>query len=252
MIRLAKIWRTYHMGEEELHALADIDLEIESGEHVAIMGPSGSGKSTLLNIIGLLDRATAGRYELDGRDVTDLSDDELSAVRQTRIGFVFQSYHLVPRLDATGNVELPMVFAGVPRKERRERALAALEAVGMSDRKRHRPAELSGGQRQRVAIARSTIMGPAVLLADEPTGNLDSTSGGQVLELLDRMNREGLTLIVVTHDPAVARRADRVIVLEDGRLAREFQGSEVVDLAQLFGSLEGASTAGSAPEERAP
>jgi putative ABC transport system ATP-binding protein len=234
VIRLEKIWRTYEMGEEKLHALADIDLVIERGEHVAIMGPSGSGKSTLLNVIGLLDRATAGRFELDGRDVTDLDDDELSAVRQKQIGFVFQSYHLVPRLDAVGNVELPMIFAGVPRKERRERALAALEAVGMSNRKHHRPSELSGGQRQRVGIARSTIMAPTVLLADEPTGNLDSASGNQVLELLDGMNREGLTLLVVTHDPAVARRAGRVLVLGDGRLVRQWKGSDVVDLAQLF------------------
>ena len=242
MISLRDIWRTYRMGEEELHALREIDLDIPAGEHVAIMGPSGSGKSTLLNVIGLLDRATRGRYELDGRDVTDLSDDELSAVRQSRIGFVFQSYHLVSRLDALGNVELPMIFAGVGRKERRQRARAALEAVGMVDRASHRPSELSGGQRQRVAVARSTVMGPAVLLADEPTGNLDSKSGSQVLELLSGMNAEGLTLVVVTHDPAVARRADRVLVLGDGRLVRQWRGEEVVDLAQLFEGVEGATS----------
>ncbi len=242
MIRLRDIWRTYRMGEEELHALREIDLDIPAGEHVAIMGPSGSGKSTLLNVIGLLDRATRGRYELEGRDVTDLSDDELSAVRQSRIGFVFQSYHLVSRLDALGNVELPMIFAGVGRRERRERARAALEAVGMADRASHRPSELSGGQRQRVAVARSTVMGPAVLLADEPTGNLDSRSGSQVLELLSGMNAEGLTLVVVTHDPAVARRADRVLVLGDGRLVRQWRGEEVVDLAQLFEGVEGATS----------
>jgi len=242
VIRLRDIWRTYRMGEEELHALREIDLDIPAGEHVAIMGPSGSGKSTLLNVIGLLDRATRGRYELEGRDVTDLSDDELSAVRQSRIGFVFQSYHLVSRLDALGNVELPMIFAGVGRRERRERARAALEAVGMADRASHRPSELSGGQRQRVAVARSTVMGPAVLLADEPTGNLDSRSGSQVLELLSGMNAEGLTLVVVTHDPAVARRADRVLVLGDGRLVRQWRGEEVVDLAQLFEGVEGATS----------
>ena len=237
MIELQGIWRTYRMGGEELHALADVDLTIGAGEHVAVMGPSGSGKSTLLNVIGLLDRATAGRYLLDGREVTDLDDAELSHVRQQRIGFVFQSYHLVPRFDAVGNVELPMVFAGVPRKERRERAEAALERVGLADRRHHKPAEMSGGQRQRVAIARSTIMQPSVLLADEPTGNLDSKSGTAVLELLDEMNAAGLTLIVVTHDPAVARRADRVIVLDDGRLVREVKGEAVVDLQQLFAGL---------------
>ncbi|MFT5288778.1 MAG: putative ABC transport system ATP-binding protein [Planctomycetota bacterium] len=235
MIELQGIWRTYKMGQEELHALADIQLTIGRGEHVAIMGPSGSGKSTLLNVIGLLDRATAGSYVLDGRDVTGLQDDELSAVRQNRIGFVFQSYHLLTRLDAVANVALPMIFAGVPRKERLERATHALEQVGLADRMTHRPSEMSGGQRQRVAIARSTIMRPAVLLADEPTGNLDSKSGGQVLELLDGLNQDGLTLLVVTHDPAVARRADRVLVLGDGRLVREWKGSEVVDLEQLFG-----------------
>lgn len=237
MIELQGIWRTYRMGGEELHALADVDLTIEAGEHVAVMGPSGSGKSTLLNVIGLLDRATAGRYLLEGREVTDLDDAELSHVRQQRIGFVFQSYHLVPRFDAVGNVELPMVFAGVPRKERRERAEAALESVGLADRRHHKPSELSGGQRQRVAIARSTIMHPSVLLADEPTGNLDSKSGTAILELLDEMNAAGLTLVVVTHDPAVARRADRVIVLDDGRLVREVKGEAVVDLQQLFAGL---------------
>jgi putative ABC transport system ATP-binding protein len=237
VIELGDVWRTYRMGEEELHALAGVDLTIRDGEHVAVMGPSGSGKSTLLNVIGLLDRATKGRYLLDGRDVTDLDDAELSHVRQQRIGFVFQSYHLVPRFDAVGNVELPMVFAGVPKKERRARAEAALERVGLADRRHHRPAELSGGQRQRVAIARSTIMNPSVLLADEPTGNLDSKSGTAVLDLLDEMNAAGLTLVVVTHDPAVARRADRVIVLDDGRLVREVRGEAVVDLQQLFAGL---------------
>ncbi len=236
MIELQGIWRTYRMGDEELHALAEVDLTIRDGEHVAIMGPSGSGKSTLLNVIGLLDRSTAGRYNLDGRDVTDLSDSELSNVRQSRIGFVFQSYHLVSRLDAVGNVELPMVFAGVPRKERRERAVTALQHVGLGDRMHHKPSEMSGGQCQRVAVARSTIMQPTVLLADEPTGNLDSVSGQQVLTILGDLNRNGLTLLVVTHDPAVARLADRVIVLTDIGGTDEWKGSDVVDLDQLFGA----------------
>jgi len=234
MIELEGIWRTYQMGGEELHALADVSERIEPGEHVAIMGPSGSGKSTLLNVLGCLDRATRGTYRLGGREVQDLSDIELSRVRQAEIGFVFQSYHLVGRLDAAGNVELPMVFAGLPRKERRRRVLEAVRAVGLEDRMRHRPAELSGGQRQRTAIARATIMGPRILLADEPTGNLDSASGRQVLDLLEQMNAAGLTLIVVTHDPAVARRADRILLLGDGRVVRRLAGSEVAEIAQLL------------------
>ncbi|MEW6072791.1 MAG: ABC transporter ATP-binding protein [Planctomycetota bacterium] len=221
MIRLAHVWRTYVMGGEELHALADVSLAIEAGEHVAVMGPSGSGKSTMLNLLGCLDQATRGSYELAGREVSALSDAELSRVRREMVGFVFQSYHLVPRLDAAANVELPLVFAGVGRAERRARVAHALEAVGLADRARHRPAELSGGQRQRVAIARATILGPRILLADEPTGNLDTRSGRQVLDLLGEMNRAGLTLVVVTHDLAVARRAHRVLHLGDGRLVDE-------------------------------
>ena len=243
MIELEHVWRTYHMGEEELHALADVCETIERGEHVAIVGPSGSGKSTLLNVLGCLDRATSGTYRLAGREVETLSDAELSRLRQREIGFVFQSYHLVPRLDAAGNVELPMIFAGVPRAERRRRVAAALEAVGISDRAHHRPAELSGGQRQRTAIARATILQPGLLLADEPTGNLDSASGRQVLDLLDEMNRDGLTLIVVTHDPTVARRADRVLILGDGRIVSRMAGSEVTSLAQLIAPALGAAEA---------
>ena len=234
IIELEDVWRTYTIGEQELNALAEIHESIEAGEHIAIMGPSGSGKSTLLNVLGCLDRPTRGRYTLAGREVGTLSDNELSRVRQTEIGFIFQSYHLVPRMDASANVELPMIFAGVPRAERKQRVAAALEAVGISDRAGHRPAELSGGQRQRVAIARATTMRPSILLADEPTGNLDSASGAQVLELLGQMNAAGLTLIVVTHDPDVARRADRVLILMDGRIVRRLNGHEVTDLGRLF------------------
>ena len=234
IIELENIWRTYTMGKEVLHAVAGIDERIAAGEHVAIMGPSGSGKSTLLNLLGCLDRPSRGSYRLAGRDVGQLSDRDLTLVRQERIGFVFQSYHLIPRLDATANVELPMIFAGVPRSERRRRCRQALEAVGIADRAHHRPAEMSGGQRQRVAIARATIMRPAILLADEPTGNLDSVSGEQVLELLDRMNAEGLTLVVVTHDPAVARRADRVLILGDGRIVERLAGGEMGALSRLL------------------
>ena len=235
MIALEDIWRTYRVGGLELHALAGIDEEIEPGEHVAIMGPSGSGKSTLLNLIGCLDRPTRGSYRLGGSEVAQLDERELARVRRDLIGYVFQSYHLVARLDALANVELPLVFAGVPRAERRRRAAEALEAVALSDRARHRPSELSGGQCQRVAIARATIMRPQVLLADEPTGNLDRAAGGQVLELLERLNREGLALIVVTHDPEVARRASRVILLEDGRVVRRVPGSALTTVAEILG-----------------
>ncbi len=227
MIRLAHVTRVFPMGEETLRALDDVSEHIQPGEHVAIMGPSGSGKSTLLNIIGCLDRPTEGTYHLDGREVGGLDDDALTQVRRHLIGFVFQSFHLVPRLTAAENVELPMVFAGIPRAERRARARAGLDAVGLSRRADHRPNQLSGGERQRVAIARATIMSPRVLLADEPTGNLDSASGGQILELLDRMHDAGLTLVVVTHDPNVARRADRVFVMSDGRVARRLTGADV-------------------------
>jgi len=234
MIRLEGITRIYHLGDHVVHALSDVDETIETGEHVAIMGPSGSGKSTLLNLLGCLDRPTAGSYVFEGRETARCSPAELSEIRRHRIGFVFQSYHLVPRLDAAGNVELPMVFAGVPVDERRARAEEALRAVGLAARVHHRPNQLSGGERQRVAIARATIMRPSVLLADEPTGNLDTASGLQVLDLLDRRHAEGLTLVVVTHDPNVARRADRVLVLVDGRIVRRLAGSDVRDLSFLF------------------
>ncbi|MEA2599970.1 MAG: putative transport system ATP-binding protein [Acidobacteriota bacterium] len=239
MIRLERITRTYRLGGQPVHALVDVTEQVRTGEHVAIMGPSGSGKSTLLNILGCLDRPDAGEYWLDEREVAKLSDEELTAVRRNLIGFVFQSFHLVPRLTAAENVELPMVFAGLSRTERRERTATALSSVDLADRAGHRPDQLSGGERQRVALARSTVMGPRVLLADEPTGNLDTTSGRQILDLLDRMNEAGLTLIVVTHDPNVARRADRVIVLVDGHVARKLKGSEVMGTADLFAPAGG-------------
>ena len=233
MIRLSGVSRTFDVGGQPVHALVDIHETIARGEHVAIMGPSGSGKSTLLNILGCLDRPTAGTYELDGREVGSLDEAALTLVRRNTIGFVFQFFHLVPRLSAAENVELPMVFAGVPRAERQERAARALAAVGLRDRASHRPDQLSGGERQRAALARAVVMGPRIVLADEPTGNLDSASGGQVLDLLQSMNAEGLTLIVVTHDPNVARRAGRVLVLADGRIVRRREGSEVRGTAGL-------------------
>ena len=217
MIQLSGITRTYEVGGSPVHALREFDLEVEAGGYVSIMGPSGSGKSTLLNILGCLDRPTSGSYVLDGREVARLGEHDLAEVRQRRIGFVFQSFHLVPRLTAAGNVELPMVFAGIERVERRERVRAALDAVGLRERAGHRPDQLSGGERQRVAIARATVMEPAILLADEPTGNLDSKAGREVVTLLESRNAAGLTLVVVTHDPDIGGRARTRVRLSDGR-----------------------------------
>ncbi len=238
MIRLVGISRVYDLGGRPLYALDDVHEEIAAGEHVAIMGPSGSGKSTLLNVVGCLDRPTAGSYFLEGREVAGLSERELDEVRRHRIGFVFQSFHLVGRLSALENVELPMVFAGVARRERRRRAHEALDRVGLSERAAHRPDQLSGGERQRTALARATVMEPAILLADEPTGNLDTLSGRQVLDLLDRMNDAGLTLVVVTHDPTVARRADRLLVMVDGKIAKRMPTSEIHGIDELFATAE--------------
>jgi putative ABC transport system ATP-binding protein len=218
VIQLEGVWRIFRVGEGEVHALKGVTLTIERGEHVALVGPSGSGKSTLLHIVGCLDRPTRGRYLLEEREVGSLSEEERSLLRRHRIGFVFQFFHLLPRLTAQGNVELPMLFAGTPPEERRERAARALEAVGLSHRATHRPDQLSGGERQRVAIARAVVMDPAVLLADEPTGNLDRASALEVMELIERMNARGLTLVVVTHDPAIAERAKRVIRMDDGAI----------------------------------
>lgn len=234
MIRLSDISRSFQVGDETVRALVDLDEEIRAGEHVAIMGPSGSGKSTLLNILGCLDQPTTGSYFLNGQEVAHLDDSELTNVRRHEIGFVFQFFHLVHRLTAAENVELPMIFAGVPRSQRRQRVAQALEAVGLTPRARHLPDQLSGGERQRVALARATIMQPEILLADEPTGNLDSKSGRVVLNLLDQMNDEGLTLVVVTHDPKVAQRADRVLVLVDGRIERRVDPGQMGDILALL------------------
>ena len=237
MIELEKVCRSFPLGEELVHALVDVDEHIQDGEHVAIMGPSGSGKSTLLNILGCLDKPSSGIYKLDGREVGGLGEVELTDIRRHQIGFVFQVFHLVARLTALENVELPMVFGGMGPAERREHATQAIDRVGMSERAGHRPDQLSGGERQRVALARATVMGPRLLLADEPTGNLDSVSGRQVLDLLEGMNDRGLTLIVVTHDPAVARRADRGLVMTDGKIVRRLEKS---DLAAMTGIADAA------------
>ena len=238
MIRLAGISRTYEVGGEPVHALVDVSEEIQAGEHLAIMGPSGSGKSTLLHVLGCLDRPDRGTYQLDGRDVSRLDEAELSLVRRHTIGFVFQFFHLVPRLSAQENVELPMIFAGTKPAERRERALARLRAVGLEPRAKHRPDQLSGGERQRVALARATVLEPKLILADEPTGNLDTASGRHVLELLEQMNAAGLTLIVVTHDPAVARRARRVLVLKDGSVVYRGAGSRIQEAVEILAAAE--------------
>lgn len=218
MIRLEGIHRYFQVGEQSVHALDGIDLTIEHGEYLSVMGPSGSGKSTLLNVIALLDQPSSGHYFLNGRDVTQHSDDELAKVRRENIGFVFQFFHLIPRLTAAENVEMPMVLAGIDRKERRRRIDEALQLVGLSNRAGHRPDQLSGGQLQRVAIARAMIMNPGILLADEPTGNLDSKSGAEIIDLLERLNREGVTLVVITHDPAIGERAKRKIRIVDGKI----------------------------------
>lgn len=199
-------------------ALSAVDLRVARGEYVAIMGPSGSGKSTLLNIIGLLDHLSEGSYYLDAQDVTDLSDDELARTRREKIGFVFQFFHLIPRLTAAENIELPLTLSGVPPEARRSRIETALAAFGLSARGQHRPDQLSGGEQQRVAIARAAIMEPALVLADEPTGNLDRASGRDVMNILEALNRRGITLVVVTHDPGLARRADRQIAMVDGHI----------------------------------
>lgn len=218
MIQLSAITRIFYMGDQAVHALNHIDLVITSGEYVSIMGPSGSGKSTLLNVIGLLDRPNSGQYLLDGKNVTDLSESEQAQVRREKIGFVFQSFHLVPRLTAAENIELPLILTGMSMSERKERVTETLHAFNLSDRAQHRPAELSGGQRQRVAIARATILRPTALLADEPTGNLDHRIGSEVIALLEALNQAGTTLIVVTHDRELGLRARHRIAMRDGKI----------------------------------
>jgi len=216
MINLSGVRRQFKVGDEQVTALDDIDLTISSGEYVSIMGPSGSGKSTLLNVIGLLDKPDSGSYHLEGENMTTLGDAQQAALRRHKIGFVFQFFHLVPRMSAAENIELPMMLAGLPGSERKKRVIQVLQAFGLSDRAKHRPDQLSGGQRQRVAIARATIMQPHILLADEPTGNLDRVSGQEVIDIIEALNQKGLTLIMVTHDPELGKRSERRIRMVDG------------------------------------
>jgi putative ABC transport system ATP-binding protein len=221
MIELSNITKTYRMGEMDITVLSGISLKVKSGELIAIMGPSGSGKSTLMNIIGCLDRPTSGTYHFENREIGTLSDDELAAVRNRKIGFVFQTFNLLPRFSALKNVEVPLIYSGVPARLRSERAMPLLQKVGLADRMTHKPTELSGGQQQRVAIARALVNSPPLLLADEPTGNLDSRSGSEILDILTSLNRQGVTIMIVTHDKDVAARCRRVINLKDGQIIND-------------------------------
>jgi putative ABC transport system ATP-binding protein len=221
LIRLQNVSRRYQMGAETVHALRDVSLEIQRGEYVAIMGPSGSGKSTMMNLIGCLDTATSGRYELNGIGVSDMDDNQLAEIRNREIGFVFQTFNLLARSNALHNVELPLIYAGVPAEERRKIALDALTQVGLADRIHHKPNELSGGQRQRVAVARALVNKPSILLADEPTGNLDSKTGTEIMALFEELSRKGNTIIVVTHEEDIARQSRRIIRLRDGLISSD-------------------------------
>ncbi len=221
LIRLQNLSRRYQMGEETIHALRDVSLEIERGEYVAIMGPSGSGKSTLMNLLGCLDTPTSGTYELNGTNVSHMDDNELAEVRNREIGFVFQTFNLLPRSNALRNVELPLIYSGMTFDERRRVALEALTSVGLADRVTHKPNELSGGQRQRVAVARALVNNPSIILADEPTGNLDSKTGDEIMALFEELSRKGNTVFVVTHEEEVARHARRIIRIRDGLIASD-------------------------------
>jgi putative ABC transport system ATP-binding protein len=221
MIETRELWKTYTMGDEEIHALRGVSIQIDRGEYVAIMGPSGSGKSTLMNLIGCLDTPTRGTYLLNGKEVSQMNDNELARIRNEEIGFVFQTFNLLPRATALHNVELPLVYAGVSKKARLERAKAAIEKVELTHRMTHKPNELSGGQRQRVAIARALVNNPSILLADEPTGNLDTKTGHEIMELFARLHQSGNTIIVVTHEADVAAYAHRTIAIRDGQVERD-------------------------------
>ena len=221
LIDIRDITKVYEMGALKVRALDGVSLQVDRGEYVAIMGPSGSGKSTLMNLIGCLDTPTSGSYILNGREVARMTDDELAAIRNQEIGFVFQTFNLLPRTTALHQVELPLVYSGLPRKERRDRAIKALEAVGLSDRMSHQPSELSGGQRQRVAVARALINDPSILLADEPTGNLDSATGAEIMALFDELNARGNTIVLVTHEEEIAAHARRIVRLLDGRIRED-------------------------------
>ena len=237
MIKVSKLTKEYSMGKIKVPALKGLDLEFPAGQFAAIMGPSGSGKSTLMNILGCLDRPTSGQYFLDGSDVSRKSDNELADLRNRFIGFIFQTYNLLPRTDAIGNVELPLIYRGMAAKERRERAERALESVGLKDRMRHKPNEMSGGKQQRVAIARAVAGDPKVILADEPTGNLDSRSGEEVMAIFQDLHKKGITLVLVTHDPDIARHAERIVSLRDGKLLSDVMVQDRLDAREVLAQM---------------
>jgi putative ABC transport system ATP-binding protein len=241
IIKMDDIGKIYKTGSIEVEALKNINLSIDKGEFTAIMGPSGSGKSTLMNIIGCLDRATSGNYELDGVDISRLNDNELAKIRNLKIGFVFQSFNLLPKMTALKNVELPMIYTGLDKKERRARALQAIEKVGLLDRAHHKPSELSGGQKQRVAIARALVNNPSIILADEPTGNLDSASGEDIMAIFQELNREGVTIVLVTHEQIIAQHTKRIISFMDGRITKDVAVSKPVDARDLISMRQSAN-----------
>ncbi len=234
IIRMENLGKIYSTGKIEVEALKNVNLSISKGEFVSIMGPSGSGKSTLMNIIGCLDRSTSGYYELDGVNISSMDDIELAKIRNIKIGFVFQSFNLLPRITALQNIELPMIYAGHGKKERRKRALEALERVGLVERMDHRPNELSGGQKQRIAIARSLVNNPAIILADEPTGNLDTASGEDIMAVFQELNREGVTIVLVTHEPDIAEHTKRVVKFRDGLLTTDETVRHPIDARDLI------------------
>lgn len=238
IIRMQDIGKIYDTGKIQVDALRNVNIGIEKGEFVSIMGPSGSGKSTLMNIIGCLDKSTSGSYELDSVNISDLDEVELAKIRNTKIGFVFQSFNLLPRITALQNVELPMIYAGIGKKERRVKAVEALERVSLVERMDHKPNELSGGQKQRVAIARALVNNPAIILADEPTGNLDTASGEDIMAVFQELNREGVTMVVVTHEPDIAEHTKRIVKFRDGFLISDEKVREPIDARDLIRELK--------------
>ncbi len=244
IISMKKLGKTYKNGHIEVEALKNANIDIDKKEFVSIMGPSGSGKSTLMNIIGCLDRSTKGEYWLDGVNISSLNEKELAKIRNLKIGFVFQSFNLLPRITALQNVELPMIYAGIGSKERRKKAIAALERVGLADRMNHKPNEMSGGQKQRVAIARALVNSPAIILADEPTGNLDSTSGEEIMTVFQDLNREGVTIVLVTHEPDIAEHTKRVLKFRDGCLISDSIVEKPLDAREVLDRYRMEETAG--------